>query len=574
MRSHHGANWYRDVYPPLVWKCAFCPYGDRSFTGAESLEEHMKDCHAEIFMNSDKESIISSSRVKAKRRPDFCPLCCRVVDQDEGDARARAARAAHQKESDPAALKRQHGTSTLHDIAKRARTGLQNSTLLPDNEGPNQHADQPASNANAARKGLMERHIKEHLQFLMIWTLRLLSVHKPEDDTQSFSSETTESIGASTRHWAEIKEFGTATIVSELQNIGVDDDEPIEVDDAYDMSNNDIPDSEHNLDSLWLRVPTPFHQPPEELSQEEEGELPQAPGVEEELTLCLDRADSPQLDAIRSEGLPDLGQGLYSIPGQVGGTITRRLSDASSSITVLDRGDDMYARTYPEGFNNSLLAAGPTEADDAPLWKRLTKLQCPSSDGRLFFPRGTIEHFFTLDVIFKIIKEGVDQGIISPSLSPTEIEQYTRKIKGTPRKGKQFIRTLSILVLISREQDIIHFVNLGINDSKLPLKVFQRSGNFIEFRDSLDTPIEVPRTWSISNPYLFEQEQWSVLTPWFSRRERRHAPFYELHENVILPWTYNSGPMTDTGSGTISCVEIHPNNHDFDVGKVRSYLPT
>ena len=91
MRSDHGANWHRDVYPPFEWRCAFCPRGDGSFGGARLLEEHMENHHAEIITGSQKEAIVSGSKVTAKRRPDFCPLCCKAVDQDTAEARARAA---------------------------------------------------------------------------------------------------------------------------------------------------------------------------------------------------------------------------------------------------------------------------------------------------------------------------------------------------------------------------------------------------------------------------------------------------------------------------------------------------
>ena len=119
----------------------------------------------------------------------------------------------------------------------------------------------------------MERHIKEHLQVLMGWTLRLLSIQKPNDDTESFSSEATGSNGASSRDLGGTHdEADPATIIPGFEDMDVDREELVKVDDGYGIT-------EQNLNSVWRRVPTAFHQPPKELSEEEEGELPLSPSL-------------------------------------------------------------------------------------------------------------------------------------------------------------------------------------------------------------------------------------------------------------------------------------------------------
>ena len=292
--------------------------------------------------------------------------------------------------------------------------------------------------------------------------------------------------------------------------------------------------------------------------------------------------------AVRAEGIPDL---ILSPPGTETGRASvphAPVSNAGSDlsdITVLDRGDKLYAREYPPGSPCPPHVPKPTVSEQEPLFKRLMTLACRRNHKELqefFFPRGSIEEIIDERVVAETIRSG--KQYLTPEPSEAEIAEYARRvIKSTilvegEERPTSYRKIFAILVLMRRGWEVVLFVQNGISDTNLPLEtVLDETQNLVYLRHPSDlaTPLSFLEHWGCLEHPQFEEWQWKMVAPFFAKGEGQgRSQFYLLSGKDIMPWTHYEGPIHYGGYSHISRVYIHPCHHKFDNSKVRLALQT
>lgn len=289
----------------------------------------------------------------------------------------------------------------------------------------------------------------------------------------------------------------------------------------------------------------------------------------------------PALMALRSEGIPEI---IYPPDSETNReSVPPAVSNAGSdlsSITVLDRGDELFALAYPPGHQPPEVPR-PTKSDlEAPLKERLMTLACrpnPKNLKEYFFPRGSIEEIINERVVAEIIRRG--RPSLTSKLSDEKIHEYARRVIGLATSSDEqpvsFRKIFAILELMDRGWEVVLFVENRISDADLPLEtILNKAENLVYLRHSKDlaTPLSFLKHWTCMEHMDFEEWQWKVVVPFFARGPgREHSRFYPLSEKDIMPWTNYEGPIHYGGYSTISRVHIHPCHHKFDNSKVRLY---
>lgn len=253
MKGEHGDRWHMEAFKPLSWICTICESGnDDTFTNSESLLSHMEEVHTNMFTIDQLRIISRQSKTQVARPRGRCLLCSFDV----------------------------HG---LLQKKKTVKIKSKVSRLSKDMESPGPHiadadvADNPHPRY-ANLKGREEphtqddlehisEHIGEHLQVLMLTTMRLASLQNMEENiSEDFGSETVETDGNGTIHDPDSSDiFGSGS--DEDAPIGEDDEEisaaetrtPLGIEVARD---DDEETSDFHVE--WAHIPLPNQVPVEE----------------------------------------------------------------------------------------------------------------------------------------------------------------------------------------------------------------------------------------------------------------------------------------------------------------------
>ncbi|KAJ0425353.1 hypothetical protein BJY00DRAFT_274103 [Aspergillus carlsbadensis] len=164
MLSNHGEKWHQQVHAPWSWACPLCTTRDAVFTESSELSAHLDSRHRGDLTESQTRAIVGQSQFQFSRPRHICPICCFSVG-DEQDDTGRA---------------HNNGQTVSDSGDQRAAE-----THLESNVHPGTAANKPASVEAIAT------HVAAHLQFLMLLTLRLISIDDVAGasyDDQSLSS--------------------------------------------------------------------------------------------------------------------------------------------------------------------------------------------------------------------------------------------------------------------------------------------------------------------------------------------------------------------------------------------------
>lgn len=155
-------------------------------------------------------------------------------------------------------------------------------------------------------------------------------------------------------------------------------------------------------------------------------------------------------------------------------------------------------------------------------------------------------------------------------LDPTETATLTRTICG----GRSFKKIFSLLALVDKLSDIRNFIDENIDDNDLPLvKVYPRDSNLFTLGSCVSSddhvlPIACLSRWAPATIRVFEEWQWSTLTPTFQCGEPKNTTHSRLSDDMPLPFTADSQDGTEDksiqgGYSTVFKVTIHPSHHCF-----------
>lgn len=134
--------------------------------------------------------------------------------------------------------------------------------------------------------------------------------------------------------------------------------------------------------------------------------------------------------------------------------------------------------------------------------------------------------------------------------------------------NKIYRKIFAVLLLIHKYEEIKHFVDEGVDDSKLPLKrVETKSGHSGLASYSVDgSHIQIFDSWTDEQKNDFIRLQWEV-DPVFFRKHDEEVPHLKLLPGHILPYVAETGSQTTDfydqdylqgGFGLVSIYTLHP----------------
>lgn len=254
MQSHNH-KWYQVAFTSQSWNCNICELSDVSYSSRDALLSHLKQQHSTDFPAETLESISRQTKYRTRRPSEECLICSLYVEDMPGSRLPSG--------------KRKNDTATNRP-GKRARKGL--SAARPQFEKPDssQHnasgegssnsvlIDDSASDEAAWR---IHRHISGHLQSLMLWTIRLISLQQEEStiSDQDIKSDIVD-IDSS------VHDDGTTSGISDIgrvSDIEIDDD-PSNIEYTNDVFDPN-PSMQHSTEqsdteSCTSKEPTPYSQ--------------------------------------------------------------------------------------------------------------------------------------------------------------------------------------------------------------------------------------------------------------------------------------------------------------------------
>ncbi|KAH8126046.1 hypothetical protein FP744_10005040 [Trichoderma asperellum] len=244
MLETHGQNWHREIHLPVWWICPLCNSAETSFSRAQDLSEHISKLHDDIFTRPQIRVIVNQSQLRSPRPQDICPLCCLSMRDEQQDGEKPHLGLAQTN----LLLKDQIPGKGHKRIKTEAGSSQQIQHSDVHSEGETEEmvsnaGTQSVQNTQRVNIEAIARHVAAHLQVMMLFTLRMMSLDVPyaKEDEKSLSSSTDHD---SSRVGLEQQrsEQGTSTFIgiSEEQDNDMDfDGPPIE---------DTIPDSEHIID--------------------------------------------------------------------------------------------------------------------------------------------------------------------------------------------------------------------------------------------------------------------------------------------------------------------------------------
>jgi hypothetical protein len=232
----------------------------------------------------------------------------------------------------------------------------------------------------------------------------------------------------------------------------------------------------------------------------------------------------------------------------------------------------------PEGVNQPVTGRGTVRPDslDGPvgLYKVFRESLLPGWEGgkAQYLPLGVIKRVFSQrEVVENVLGEllvGSDADTVN-----NYTEQICHAANGTSTGGPTFIRTFALLLMLRKGSAIFSFVAHGVSDQCLPLPDRRRGSSDFYLTDESRERLECFASWSLSEKDMFEDWQWKVAAPRFTRDCSGEPPHHEFHPKVCLPLTKDSrtsssllaAPSTIGGGyGDVSRVRLLECMYDFE----------
>ncbi|KAK3346508.1 kinase-like domain-containing protein [Lasiosphaeria hispida] len=241
-------------------------------------------------------------------------------------------------------------------------------------------------------------------------------------------------------------------------------------------------------------------------------------------------------------------------------------SERSRVTQVSDRGEALFSEIHrPESAGHAAVEAATINSRT--LEEQLLTVRCRANPprGQYFIPRGCLEKLISKKAVLDTIRAG------NGHLSDDKVDWYASqvcRIQLPSGKESSYRKVFAILVLLRRGHDIVLFVDDHVCDADLPLEAVRidPGGNLVNMRRRKDqnTPLACLGDWGYMDHERFSELQWGTIAPFFGKADRRHARFYQLSENDILPWIEEQSLVHQGGFSFISRVKIHSSHHNFE----------
>jgi hypothetical protein len=268
------------------------------------------------------------------------------------------------------------------------------------------------------------------------------------------------------------------------------------------------------------------------------------------------------------------------------------IASESETTVVTDHGDYYYEMNKLEQTLTSLSRFIPVEGSVGPLAEQLwqaiddTYQRKTDTESRNFLPNNELLRIINKDSIMDILtkidksfKRRVKFWKKGPARTVEEEAQIicANLSLGKAKPGrKSFRKIFAILILIERPGAIKKFIEEGICDSDLPLIKKRLPTNDKAFSLSYrcdggepDIDVKCLSRWKRSTLVEFEQRQWKVLAPFFTRGKQNEVLHYTFKDEVILPFIYREHKRRGAHADIFK-VKIHPEHHTFTEDEVGS----
>lgn len=199
-----------------------------------------------------------------------------------------------------------------------------------------------------------------------------------------------------------------------------------------------------------------------------------------------------------------------------------------------------------------------------------------------FLPRGELRHLINPESVFRELTKD-----LSAIHSPKNIRGFAETvcseievIRDNKIKIKSFRKIFALLVLVEKTSSIPLFIEEDVSDLDLPLlhiKNDQINGLCRKGTTSAELRLISrcfkPPQWSPVKLRNFQEWQWTMLAPFFSRDDDGDIKHYTLPDQCILPFIHrHDGAKEDDdktgGFGRVLMVRLHKDHHNFHKGKV------
>ncbi|KAF2714314.1 hypothetical protein K504DRAFT_394598 [Pleomassaria siparia CBS 279.74] len=159
-----------------------------------------------------------------------------------------------------------------------------------------------------------------------------------------------------------------------------------------------------------------------------------------------------------------------------------------------------------------------------------------------------------------------------------DICRETKIVRRDKTLIKSYLKIFALLVLVDAVPSILLFLEDekdgdDVSDLELPLTLVEGTGGLYRHGDPRKKPLKCfkHRIWSPFKLESFQEKQWWMLAPFFSRGLDGSVKHYILQDEHVLPFLPPtlSHQRTDTithrigGYGKVSMVQIHNEHHNF-----------
>lgn len=249
---------------------------------------------------------------------------------------------------------------------------------------------------------------------------------------------------------------------------------------------------------------------------------------------------------------------------------------------VTDLGQRMYNELKLQGRVKSF----PVEEEESrgPLADRIFESTCENAQDRAdFLPARQLGRLVHRKSVILEMKRWI------PNLSNDKADAYSRRICADECsehtnsmtnnvKSKSYRKVFAILVLINEVASIGKVLDEELCDTDLPLKRhFDENGVRrklnLRRKGNLNDPLACFETWNQITLRNFEQYQWAVIAPFFTKGQRKDVKHFVFDPSIVLPFTFTKDTDDDAhqnfkerrgGFSMVFQADIHPDHHDFN----------
>lgn len=264
-----------------------------------------------------------------------------------------------------------------------------------------------------------------------------------------------------------------------------------------------------------------------------------------------------------------------------------------SEADVTDRGD----RAFNAQKGQRLCPPSPIEASELDTEGLETQLDQAinyrSNHQTGFMPRGKLEKLVNVKAVERVLMklDSIPKGRSTHSWAeiicgePSSVRATpsidSEEDNGTISGTRKYRKIFALLVQMGMVASIFDFIHEMVSDEDLPLRPYtsrvDMSTSTLQLCRKNDTvnPIACFLKWKQYPIRNFLRDQWAMVSPFFAKGEHRNVCHYQLEEEDVLPFTYDSrdgfskgasgpGILERGGFGEVFKVCIHRDHHSFE----------